>query len=368
MILIITQCFPSRLGGIESLLSNLALYLSKSNKVLVFADHHELVNDRLFDDSNKDFYSIKRFKGIKFLRSLRKAKEIKLLIESEKISLVISDSWKSLVKNIEYLNIKKIPVVCLAHGNELLSKNYSKIDKISKIISKTSMVIANSKFTKNLIYNLKIPNINLEYIYPGALDFRESKSVKIPNIKGGPILLTLGRIEKRKGHIFVIESIKKLKIKYPNINYVIAGDGKEKKNLQKIVLENKLSANIHFVGKVNEYQKKYLFEKTDLMIMPTLDESSKNSIEGFGIVYIEAAFFSIPSITTNVGGTSEAVLNNLTGTVINKIEDLNVSILELLENKEKRLNLGRFAKERAINEFHWNQIIKKHLSIYKKIC
>ena len=50
MILILTQCFPSRLGGIESLISNLALGLSKKEKVIVFADLNHVLNDAIFDE------------------------------------------------------------------------------------------------------------------------------------------------------------------------------------------------------------------------------------------------------------------------------------------------------------------------------
>ena len=44
------------------------------------------------------------------------------------------------------------------------------------------------------------------------------------------------------------------------------------------------------------------------MVMPTTDESNERSVEGFGISYLEAAFYGIPSIASNVGGTPEAVL------------------------------------------------------------
>ena len=56
--------------------------------------------------------------------------------------------------------------------------------------------------------------------------------------------------------------------------------------------------------------------------MPTLDESENKSIEGFGIAYIEAAFFGIPSIASDVGGTPEAVIDKKTGWCIdpNEIE------------------------------------------------
>ena len=63
----------------------------------------------------------------------------------------------------------------------------------------------------------------------------------------------------------------------------------------------------------------YIFSKTDIMVMPTSDELHEKSIEGFGISYIEAANFGIPSIASNVGGTTEAVLHKNTGLIINEI-------------------------------------------------
>jgi len=367
MILILTQCFPSQLGGIESLVSNLALGLSKSEKVIVLADRHQVSYDAVFDNCHKDKILVRRFGGIKFFRRRKKNKEIKSFIESQKISLVIADSWKSLEFSIDYLNIKKVPTVCLAHGNEFLSKKQSKIDRISNTIRQSSLVVANSQFTKKLVESFNIPNIKIEYIYPGALDLRKIIPLEVAIRSGGPVLTTLARIEKRKGHAYVIETIKKLIIKYPNLNYIVAGEGKEKRSLQKLVLVNNLTSNVNFVGSINDNQKKYLFQKTDLMIMPTLDESTNNSIEGFGISYVEAAFFAIPSVASNIGGTSEAVLNNSTGIVIDKIDELYDSILDLLDNKEKRNNLGKAAQQRAIESFQWDIVTDKHISVYKKL-
>ena len=54
MILFLTQCFPSRIGGIESLVSNLALSLSEKEKVIVFADRYNIFFDEIFDNYNRD--------------------------------------------------------------------------------------------------------------------------------------------------------------------------------------------------------------------------------------------------------------------------------------------------------------------------
>ena len=226
MILILTQCFPSRLGGIESLVSNLALGLSESEKVIVFADSHNIVYDAIFDNQYKKQIIVRRVGGLKFFRRRKKIKEIKPFIESNKVKLVIGDSWKSLELVINYLNIKKIPSVCLVHGNEILSEEVRKINRIKKTIEKTTLIIANSQYTLNLVKSLEIPNIQIDYIYPGALDLRkesiDESIMELPIIKGSPVILTLARIEKRKGHAYVIYSIKKLLNKYPNIIYLIA--------------------------------------------------------------------------------------------------------------------------------------------------
>ena len=83
MILILTQCFPSRVGGIESLISNLALGLCKSEKVIVFADRHHIFYDAVFDNKFKNQILIRRVGGIKFFRRRKKIKEIKPFIESK---------------------------------------------------------------------------------------------------------------------------------------------------------------------------------------------------------------------------------------------------------------------------------------------
>ena len=97
------------------------------------------------------------------------------------------------------------------------------------------------------------------------------------------------------------------------------------------------------------------------MVMPTLDEREKRSIEGFGIAYLEAAFFGIPSIASDVGGAKEAVLHNKTGIIINNIEDIYQSIHDLLINPNQRKKLGNSARKRALEDFNWDIVTKKYL-------
>jgi len=367
MILILTQCFPSRLGGIESLVSNLSLGLSKSEKIIVFADRHHMFYDAIYDNNHKDEILVRRISGLKFFRQRRKIKEIKPFIESQKVKLIIADTWKSLELGIDYFNTKNIPSICLAHGNELLSNDLKKAQRIKNTLNKSTAVVANSLYTKKLVQELVKSTIIVDYVYPGANDLRNHKEHSLKEVNGEPVILTLARLEKRKGHTHIIHCIKKLLSDFPNIQYVIAGEGPEKRALQKLVNDKNLQNNVLFVGLVNDEQKKFLFERSSLMVMPTLDESKSRSIEGFGISYLEAAFFGIPSIASDVGGTPEAVINNSTGVIINSIDKLYQSMHDLLVNENKRILFGENAQRRSHENFQWNTVTKKYKSIFDEV-
>ena len=96
MFVLLTQCFPSRLGGIENLMGNIALNLSKKNNVIVLADRYQYLNDLVYDNENKKKFLVKRYGGLKFFRKRKKVRDLKILLESNDIKLIIADTWKSL--------------------------------------------------------------------------------------------------------------------------------------------------------------------------------------------------------------------------------------------------------------------------------
>ena len=90
MYIVLTQCFPSRIGGIESLVSNLALSIGKNNKVAVFADQQHIIYDAIYDMKYQDTILVKRYSGIKYFRRRKKIKDLKIFIELQKIKCVNS--------------------------------------------------------------------------------------------------------------------------------------------------------------------------------------------------------------------------------------------------------------------------------------
>ncbi len=367
MILILTQCFPSRIGGIENLMFNLSYFLGKNKKVIVLADQHNIIKDTILDNKFTKYFLVKRFGGIKYFRKRNKLRELKNIIRYQDVEVIISDSWKSFELPLQELQIKNIPSICLVHGNEIIIKNKKHHQRIKNTLNNVGRIVTNSKYTKKLLNKVSLAFNKIEIIYPGVSNFDDINQEEIKLPSGKPTLLTLARLEKRKGHKNILYAVSSLKNQYPNIRYIVAGDGEEKKNLKLLANSLEISKNVIFIGSVNESQKKYILNQTDLMIMPTIDETNNLSIEGFGIAYIEAALFGVPSIASNVGGTNEAVIHNETGIILDSLDDLEDRINELITNNNKRELYGQKAKKRALNELLWNNQVTKYLNLISKI-
>ena len=367
MIIILTQCFPSRIGGIENLMFNLSYYLSKNNEVVVLADQHNIIKDTVFDNKFKHNFLVKRFGGIKYFRKKNKVSELEKIINFKKVKAIIADSWKSIEGPVKKFKNKRLSYICLVHGNEVIIKHSRHHKRILNCFNGVDKIISNSEFTKNLIKKINPGYKNIKVINPGVSNFNNINEEEVKLINGNPTLLTIARLEKRKGHKHILKALSNLKKEYPNIRYIIAGEGEERPHLETLVKILNISKNVIFIGSINDNQKKFILNRTNLMVMPTLDETKNLSIEGFGISYIEAALFGIPSVATNVGGTKEAVLHNQTGIIIDNLDQLETTISNLLGDEIKIKDLGQKARLRAETQLSWSRIVNDYNNIINEL-
>ena len=116
-----------------------------------------------------------------------------------------------------------------------------------------------------------------------------------------------------------------------------------------------------FFKDISNDLKNALVAKSNIFVMPSIIH--KTSVEGFGIAYVEAAQYGIPSIGGKDGGASDAIIHEKTGLICdgNKLEDVYSSIDNLFKNN-KYLEYGKEAKINAEN-FLWDRIIEN----YKRI-
>ena len=358
MYLIATRSFPPELGGMQSLMWGLAKEMSKNFMIKVFADYQE--NHKEFD---KDInFSIERVGGIKFLRKIRKAQLINEFLKENKVKGIIADHWKSL----ELINTTK-KKYCLIHGKEINHpKGSFQNKKVIKVLNNVEKVIANSEYTKNLAISVGVDHNKILVINPGVNPMKELSQRSLDKVESllkvkSPRLITVSRFDKRKNHEKIVMALRNLKQIYPDIVYICVGYGDEEKNIKDLVKELDLSSQVMFFKDISDDLKDALVAKSNIFVMPSVIH--KTSVEGFGIAYVEAAQYGVPSLGGKDGGASDAINNEKTGLICdgNNLDDIYSSLNSMIENN-KFIELGKNAKE-YVSKFQWSKVIEK----YKKI-
>jgi phosphatidylinositol alpha-1,6-mannosyltransferase len=358
MYLIVTKTFPPEIGGMQNLMWGLANELSKNFMIKVFADYYE--DHKTFDEQVS--FSIERVGGIKFLRKYRKAQLINEFIKKNKIEGIIADHWKSL----ELLKTTK-KKICLIHGKEINHEKGTSLNKrVLEVLNNVETIVANSEYTKNLAISLGIQQKKIIVINPGVDQIQELNKKTLDKVENllkhnYPRLITVSRFDKRKNHEKIIMALRNLKQIYPDIVYICIGYGDEEENIRKLVVELSLQSQVMFFKDISNDLKNSLVAKSNIFVMPSIIH--KKSVEGFGIAYIEAAQYGLPSIGGKDGGASDAIEHQKTGLICdgNELDEVYSSINSMLENN-KYLEYGKAAKENS-SKFEWNKIIKE----YKKI-
>ena len=177
-----------------------------------------------------------------------------------------------------------------------------------------------------------------------------------------PRLITVSRFDKRKNHEKAIMALRNLKQIYPDIVYICIGYGDELENIKNLVKELDLSSQVMFFKDITEELRNALIAKSNIFVMPSIIH--KTSVEGFGIAYVEAAQYGVPSLGGKDGGASDAIQHDKTGLICdgNNLDDIYSSLNSMIENK-KYYTLGKNAKEFS-NKFYWSNTIEKYKKIF----
>jgi len=358
MYLIVTKTFPPEIGGMQNLMWGLANKLSKHHMIKVFADYHE--NHKLFDEEVS--YSIERVGGIKLLRKYRKAQLINEFIKENKIDGIIADHWKSL----EHLKTNK-KKICLIHGKEINHEKGTSLNKrVLEVLDNVETIVANSRYTKDLAIKLGVKQDKVIVINPGVAPVEKLDKKTLDKVDDllkhkSPRLITVSRFDKRKNHFNIVMALRNLKQIYPNIVYICIGHGDEEKNIKDIVEELDLNEQVMFFKDISRDLKNSLLSKSNIFVMPSI--IFKQSVEGFGIAYVEAAQYGVPSLGGIDGGAADAIEHEKTGLICdgNEFDGVYSSINSMLENN-KFLEYGKAAKDNS-TKFNWDKIIEE----YKKI-
>lgn len=336
-----TQTFPPRNGGMQSVMKSLAINLSKLRHVIVLPDHPV----KNFNSDNKVSIDFIFAQLPKIVRPLFKRFKIGRIINSQDI--IICDSWKSIASIPRNIPNK---IIVLAHGQEYLNKN--KKYRINHALSRADVLIANSNFTLSLVDQvIELPKLE-KYIIPPTYSMPIHIPVFKKKINKHVRLLSLARIEARKGLSQVLEVLVSLKKKNQihDFHWDIAGEGPDLINMKKLSHFYGIEKNITFHGWVDEKRKHSLFKKSDLFIMPSYHHES--SIEGFGIVFAEAASYAVPSVAGINGGMCEVVKDKYSGWIVDPLNEQGLKkILKDAINHPIKLRKRGIAAKKYFNKY-----------------
>ena len=363
MFLIVTRNFPPDIGGIQMLMGGLSESLLNHGPVKVFT--YEYPDSNIYD--SKTSINIERVKGIKLFRKYRKANLVNNFISANpNIRALIADHWKSLeLIKTEYL--KKIKTFCLLHSKEINHEVGSALNKrLIKSTNNADFIIANSNFTKKLAIKVGIDPSKICIIFPGITKPKAIENVakvKAKNIfeDSFPKIITVSRLDKRKGHDKILMLIKNLKPRFPKIKYISVGFGKEENNLLKLSRELQLEKEVTFLKNIDYDLKIALIAEANLFLMPSRIENK--SIEGFGISFIEAASYGVGSIGGKDGGASDAIAHDETGLICdgNDLNSIYDSVISFFKN-ENFVKYGSNAQKFS-EKFYWNKVVKNYLKL-----
>ncbi len=281
----------------------------------------------------------------------------KFLIKKEKRNCDIVHTNENIGFSVK---LKSKPLVVTAHHSvfdPIFQKYTTKLQKIyhylflhrymKKSFKRADVVIAVSNNTKNeIIKEFKIDNI--VRIYNGIdTDFFKPLKLINSNKEKRIKLLFVGSLIKRKGVDLLPKIMEKL-----GDNFILYHTGTKR-------FEN---PNIIPIGKLDNKSLIEWYNSCDIFLFPT-------RLEGFGLCVAEAMACEKPIITTNCSSLPELVVDGKGGFLCEKdnINDFTEKILSLSQDENLRREMGKFNRERIINNFSIEQMAREHYDLYSNL-
>jgi glycosyltransferase involved in cell wall biosynthesis len=173
---------------------------------------------------------------------------------------------------------------------------------------------------------------------------------------------TVGLLTKRKGHTVLIEAIAKARTMMKDFLLIIVGNGEERENLEKLIIQHRLSDVVRIIGFSSDvacYMKSF-----NVLVVPSIAN------EDFPYVTIEAMYLRVPSIGTNIAGIPEQIVDGVTGWVVrsDSIDDLAEALIKarnLEPNDLATMSEAAFARYKEL--YSYRKIIEQYFSLYRKM-
>ena len=273
------------------------------------------------------------------------------------------DLFPQALNGVYLRRLFEVPLLVFCHGDEVSQTDRRRFQPRVRdfIYHQADAVVAANQFACDGLVRIGVPGERIHKLTPGvdlerfAPRPRSDELIEKYGLQGKKVLLTVARLVPRKGHKVVLQALPKVLREIPNLKYLIAGEGPEKDNLQKLVAELGLQEVVVFVGDVPHDEICDFYSLCDVFIMVNRLEAG-GDVESFGMVFTEANALGKPVVGGKSGGAAEAVLDGKTGFLVDpgSAEEVASRLLLLLNNEDLCKRMGLAGLTRAQAEFNWS--------------
>jgi len=259
------------------------------------------------------------------------------------------------------------PLVVYCHGEELTTWGRGrKFRTMLWVYRHADANIANSEYTLEEMVKLGVRRETITLIYPGVETERFRPGLPCEDLKqsiglqaGQHLILSVGRLVRRKGFDQVIRAMPELVKQGIDAHYALIGIGEDWDYLSDLAKELGVSERLHLLGHVSPEDLPRWYNACDVFVMA--NREINGDTEGFGMVFLEAAACGKPAIAGDAGGTGAAVVDGVTGFRVDgtKVEPLVKALTSVLSDSALASRLSKAGLARAKDEFSWDAVAEK---------
>ena len=213
-----------------------------------------------------------------------------------------------------------------------------------------------------------VPGLEIEVINHGVdyekFQVSSYKFQDVGNLK--PYILSVGALKKRKGYRYSIEAFAEIAARFPDLKYVIVGQGPERQNLKSQISNLKLQDRVVFLDGVEENFLVELYCNAELFIL--LSQDVDRDIEGFGLVFLEAAACGLPVVAMLGTGAADAVRDGYNGLLVPAADSYKAAqaMTKILSAPELKNLFSKNSLELA-RVMSWGKAADAYLGVYQKV-
>jgi phosphatidylinositol alpha-1,6-mannosyltransferase len=360
--LLVTNDFPPKVGGIQNLLWEWWRRLPPDSFAVLTSPH---AGAESFDAAQT--FEIRRVREPWLLPHPVMVRRINNMAREIGADFVVLDPAVPLGVVGPRL---ELPYMVVLHGAEVTVPGRLPLSRLvlSRVLKNASHIIAAGEYPAaearraggdSLPITVIPPGVDTQRFRPLSIDERISARREFGVSDDAELIVGVSRLVPRKGFDTLIEVAAALHASRPRLQVLIGGGGRDAKRLQKLI--DKLGAPVRMLGRVTDEQLPLLYGCADVSAMLCRSRWGGLEQEGFGIVFSEAASCGVPQIAGKSGGAADAVLDGLTGKVVQNPSDVAQvasTVAQLLDDAFLRSLMSVASRERALNTFDYNVLTK----------